>query len=177
MFFRGQINQFLSQNETPVLHHVPHSAPNPTTSCVCMPPMPHHHEGRRRWTTGELTEIVAALATLRTGDIAHTIGVNPKALRSVLRRNGISLRALRQHAKNGEPIERMGLVVRRSRGGPSATYGADALTHLDDSACRWPLGDPAAPGFAFCGAPRLGRASYCRDHLSQAFERDGDHGL
>ncbi|MFY9640950.1 MAG: GcrA family cell cycle regulator [Rhodomicrobium sp.] len=139
--------------------------------------MPHHHEGRRRWTTGELTEIVAALATLRTGDIAHTIGVNPKALRSVLRRNGISLRALRQHVKDGQPIEGMGLVIRRSKGGSSATYGAAALADLDEGACRWPQGDPAKPGFAFCGAPKLGRASYCRDHLSQAFERDGGHGL
>jgi len=59
--------------------------------------------GRRRWTTGELTEILDALMTLRTDDIARTIGVNPKALRSVLRRNGISLRALREHAKRKEP--------------------------------------------------------------------------
>ena len=47
---------------------------------------------RRRWTTGELTEILDALMTLRTDDIARKLGVNPKALRSVLRRNGISLR-------------------------------------------------------------------------------------
>jgi len=141
-----------------------------------MPPIPHYHDGRRRWTTGELTEIVAALATLRTSDIARSIGVNPKALRSVLRRNGISLRTLRQHAKKGEPLEGIGLVVRRSKAGPYATYGAVALTALDDHACRWPLGDPSKPDFAFCGAPRSGRASYCCDHLSKAFERKGGHG-
>ena len=58
--------------------------------------------GRRRWTTAEITEILAALATLRTTDIARALGVNPKALRSMLRRNGISLGALREHAKRDE---------------------------------------------------------------------------
>ena len=115
---------------------------------------------RRRWTTGELTEILDALAMLRTNDLARIIGVNPKALRSVLRRNGISLRAIREHAKRKEPSEG-GLVVRRSTIGPSATYGAAALENLPDHACRWSLGDPADPSFAFCGAPVAGRAPYC----------------
>ena len=125
---------------------------------------------RRRWTTGELTEILDALATLRTNDLARTLGVNPKALRSVLRRNGISLRALREHAKRKEPSEG-GLVVRRSTIGPSATYGAAALEHLRDNECRWSLGDPAEPNFTFCGAPVAGRSPYCTTHLGQAFQR------
>ena len=125
---------------------------------------------RRRWTTGELTEILDALATLRTNDLARIIGVNPKALRSVLRRNGISLRAIREHAKRKEPSEG-GLVVRRSTIGPSATYGAAALENLPDHACRWSLGDPADPNFAFCGAPVAGRAPYCTTHLGQSFQR------
>jgi hypothetical protein len=131
-------------------------------------------EGRRRWTTGELTEILAALATLRTSDIARALGVNPKALRSVLRRNGISLRALRENAKREEPSEG-GLVVRRSVIGPSAAYGAAALEHLPDHACRWSFGDPAEPDFAFCGAPVAERHSpYCSTHLAQSFRREAD---
>ena len=102
---------------------------------------------RRRWTTGELTEILDAL-----------------------RRNGISLRAIREHAKRKEPSEG-GLVVRRSTIGPSATYGAAALENLPDHACRWSLGDPADPNFAFCGAPVAGRAPYCTTHLGQSFQR------
>lgn len=141
-----------------------------------MPPLPHHREGRRRWTAGELTEIVAALAALRTNDIARTIGVNPKALRSALRRAGISLRALRHHAKKEQVSEGMGVVVRRSAVGPSAIYGAAALGILPDGACRWPVGDPSEPDFSFCGAPRLGRSSYCCDHLARAFEREERHG-
>ncbi len=126
---------------------------------------------RRRWTTGELMELVSALATLKTTDIAKTIGVNPKALRSVLRRNGVSLRAIREHAKKDKLNEAAGLVVRRPVGGPSATYGAAALAALPDGACRWPSGDPAEPGFAFCGARAAGRSSYCAAHTAQAFQR------
>jgi hypothetical protein len=113
---------------------------------------------------------------LRTSDIARTIGVHPKALRSVLRRNGISLRALRQEARKRENNEQGGLVIRRSNIGPSATYGAAALAALPDNACRWPLGDPAEADFAFCGAPRFGRGPYCRCHGTLALERGDGHG-
>ena len=126
--------------------------------------------GRRRWTATELTEILEALVTLRTNDLARILGVNPKALRSVLRRNGVSLRALREHAKRKEPSEG-GLVVRRSTIGPSATYGAAALEKLAHNQCRWSLGDPADPNFRFCGAPVVGRSPYCSTHLALAFQR------
>lgn len=126
--------------------------------------------GRRRWTATELTEILDALVTLRTNDLARILGVNPKALRSVLRRNGVSLRALREHAKRKEPSEG-GLVVRRSTIGPSATYGAAALEKLANNQCRWPLGDPADPNFRFCGARVVGRSPYCCTHLELAFQR------
>ncbi|MGO8952184.1 MAG: GcrA family cell cycle regulator [Rhodomicrobium sp.] len=160
-----------------MLHVVPLPQSQSPLICASTPGVPPSLKERRRWTTGELTEIVAALATLRTSDIARTMGVNPKALRAVLRRNGISVRALRQRAKKGGRPEGAGLVVRRSNVGPSATYGAAALASLPDEACRWPLGDPAEPGFAFCGAPKSGRASYCRHHLRQAFEHGCDgHG-
>ncbi len=159
-----------------MLHHVAHLAPHGTTSCVNLLSAPPYDGARRRWTAGALTEIVAALATLRTSDIAKAIDVHPKALRSVLRRNGISLRALREEAKKRESSEGGGLVIRRSNIGPSASYGAAALASLPDGACRWPLGDPAEPDFAFCGAPRPGRGPYCRCHRSLAFERGDVHG-
>jgi GcrA cell cycle regulator len=130
--------------------------------------------GRRRWTAGELTEIVAALATLRTSDIAGAIGVNPKALRSVLRRHGISLRALRESGKINTRLG-TGLLLRRTNGAPSAAYGALALAALPDGACRWPIGDPAKRSFAFCGAPRLGRRSYRVQHSAQALQSEDDH--
>jgi GcrA cell cycle regulator len=169
------INQ-LSVNETPVLHHSPFSPHQSTASYAPLLPVPHHGEGRRRWTAGDLAEIVTSLATLSTSEIARTLGVNPKALRSALRRHGISLRAVREYAKKTSVSEGMGVVVRRSTAGPSAVYGAAALVLLPDGACRWPLGDPSKPDFSFCGAARFGRASYCRHHLAEAFEPGNRHG-
>jgi GcrA cell cycle regulator len=132
-------------------------------------------EGRRRWTAGELTEIVTVLATFSTSEIARTLGVNPKALRSALRRHGISIRTLREREKKTAK-EHIGFTVRRSSAGPSALYGATALAALPDGACRWPVGDPSEPDFAFCGAPQFGRAAYCCHHLVKAFEQRNCHG-
>jgi GcrA cell cycle regulator len=158
-----------------VLQNPPLPPPQVPVSYRSPSPVPSVPDARRRWTTGELTEIIAALATLRTSDIANALGVNPKALRSVLRRNGISLRALREHGGNKETSQSGGLAVRRPAGGPSATYGAAALEKLPDGACRWSLGDPAEPNFAFCGAPIAGRWPYCPAHLAQAFHYEGGH--
>jgi hypothetical protein len=104
------------------------------------------------------------------------IGVNPKALRSALRRQGISLRAIRESAKKAENYKGTGVLLRRPAGSPSAVYGAAALSLLPDYACRWPLGDPAEPGFAFCGAPRPRRQPYCGGHLSQALHDEDANG-
>ena len=107
--------------------------------------------------------------------MARALGVNPKALRSVLRRHGISLRALREHGQKEQNSEGGGLLVRRSAMAPSAAFGAAALADLPDKACRWSFGDPAAPDFAFCGAAISGRSSYCPSHLAQAFRHDAPH--
>jgi GcrA cell cycle regulator len=119
---------------------------------------------------------VAALAKLRTSDIAKMLGVNPKALRSVLRRNGISLRALRERRSASDPVSGLGLIVRRPVQAPSARFGAEALADLDEHGCRWPIGDPSEPGFAFCGSRALGRWPYCPAHIAQAFHHPAGAG-
>ena len=159
-----------------MLHHLAHPQHHTIAAYPSLPVPTPPNEGRRRWTAGELTEIVTAMATLSTKDIARTLGVNPKALRSALRRHGISLRAIRQYSRKERATEGIGVVVRRSTEGPSAVYGAAALAILPDGACRWPVGDPSKPDFAFCAAPRFGRASYCRHHLAKAFEPEARHG-
>lgn len=49
-----------------------------------------------------------------------------------------------------------------------------SLVQLDDSCCRWPVGDPGQPGFFFCGAvaKRKGDAfhPYCASHLRRAHD-------
>ncbi len=44
------------------------------------------------------------------------------------------------------------------------------LVALTDSTCRWPLGDPDAGDFAFCGLPALPRKPYCTDHAKLAYQ-------
>jgi GcrA cell cycle regulator len=43
-----------------------------------------------------------------------------------------------------------------------------SLLTLTAATCRWPVGDPARPGFFFCGAPSEPRRPYCRAHALRA---------
>lgn len=45
---------------------------------------------------------------------------------------------------------------------------------LGSGACCWPIGDPGAPGFRFCGAPALVGKPYCADHAAIAYVRVKD---
>ena len=45
---------------------------------------------------------------------------------------------------------------------------ASILT-LRDSMCKWPIGDPADPKFAFCGR-KSDSGPYCEEHAKQAFQ-------
>lgn len=42
------------------------------------------------------------------------------------------------------------------------------LSELDASHCRWPIGDPKASRFGFCGRRRSAVGSYCPDHTLRA---------
>jgi GcrA cell cycle regulator len=54
-----------------------------------------------------------------------------------------------------------------------AEGGPKGLLQLDEAAdCRWPLGDPLQPDFAYCAAPRESEFSpYCACHAGIAYER------
>jgi GcrA cell cycle regulator len=45
---------------------------------------------------------------------------------------------------------------------------ASVLT-LSDSMCKYPIGDPTDPGFAFCGRGSSG-GPYCADHARLAYQ-------
>lgn len=44
-----------------------------------------------------------------------------------------------------------------------------ALLDLEPEHCRWPIGDPQKPDFAFCGGKRVIGISYCQEHAARAF--------
>lgn len=49
---------------------------------------------------------------------------------------------------------------------------SERVTILDlrDSMCRWPIGDPARPGFGFCGGRAATGLPYCDEHCRIAYQ-------
>jgi hypothetical protein len=44
------------------------------------------------------------------------------------------------------------------------------LAELSPNACKWPIGDPMAEDFGYCGQPRAGgRGAYCPEHAAVAW--------
>ena len=64
---------------------------------------------------------------------------------------------------------------------PAPLVSGDAATILTlrDSMCKWPIGDPSDPTFAFCGRKATG-GPYCAEHAKIAFQpvrkREGRKG-
>lgn len=48
-----------------------------------------------------------------------------------------------------------------------------AIMRLGDEACRWPIGEPSAPDFRYCGAKQITgvKTSYCARHHHMAYEQ------
>ncbi len=47
-----------------------------------------------------------------------------------------------------------------------------SVAQLKDATCHWPIGDPRAPGFGFCGAKAAsGRQPYCAHHQAAGHNR------
>ncbi len=44
------------------------------------------------------------------------------------------------------------------------------IVDLEQSMCRWPLGDPTSPDFRYCGSPSNGTTPYCRPHGALAYQ-------
>lgn len=44
-----------------------------------------------------------------------------------------------------------------------------SLTELAERTCRWPIGDPAKPDFAFCGNDAIAGFTYCVGHARMAY--------
>ncbi len=52
---------------------------------------------------------------------------------------------------------------------PLADGEAATIVTLRDSMCKWPIGDPADPKFAFCGR-KATSGPYCAEHARVAFQ-------
>jgi len=45
-----------------------------------------------------------------------------------------------------------------------------SLLELTEETCRWPIGDPGAPDFFFCGGPAITSLPYCAYHSRVAYQ-------
>jgi GcrA cell cycle regulator len=48
------------------------------------------------------------------------------------------------------------------------------ITELRDNMCRWPLGDPLAPEFRYCGTKCDPATPYCSPHARMAYQQTPD---
>ena len=53
--------------------------------------------------------------------------------------------------------------------GPVASAQPCSLIDIAAGKCRWPVGDPAAADFVFCGNDAVGGLSYCAGHARMAY--------
>lgn len=55
---------------------------------------------------------------------------------------------------------------------PITDIGIDKATvsSIGNNQCKWPIGDPAAEDFHFCGQPTVGGKPYCAYHAQLAFQ-------
>jgi GcrA cell cycle regulator len=45
-----------------------------------------------------------------------------------------------------------------------------SIMHLSDRTCRWPIGDPTAENFCFCGSAPREKGPYCEYHARIAYQ-------
>jgi GcrA cell cycle regulator len=139
-------------------------------------------------------ERIAALKTmwqdgLSASEVARKLGgVSRGAVIGKVHRLGIAGRDLPSRPGNvgGRPsgrlrasaggVPRPSAAPRPPRPAPAprivfeATPTASLIT-LTEHGCRWPIGDPDAPGFGFCGRLRADYGAYCSGHASMATRR------
>jgi GcrA cell cycle regulator len=103
----------------------------------------------------------------------HRLGLSGRACPSPPRR-ARTLRPARpvgRRATPPRPLPPAPAAPRAARPACEAPEGPGAvadLTGLRGHVCKWPIGDPKAPGFSFCGALVEGDGPYCPAHHRRA---------
>lgn len=74
--------------------------------------------------------------------------------------------------KARKPVERQNFSYDYHSLPPSEMPDCKRVTimELNDSMCRWPLGDPVSPDFRFCGGDALTGLPYCPYHCAMAYQ-------
>ena len=154
---------------------------------------------RVRWSSGasagqiarELGHGISRSAVLSVMHRLGIAGLSPFAGRPGRRSTRTSAPRGREEARRPPSI---GMPVRPPRTLPAWVVnaqpytdqpGADAdiplqqrrsLLELNSRTCRWPVGDPCAPDFFFCGAKPIRGGPYCAEHAARGHQPNKDEG-
>ena len=150
--------------------------------------------------TDERVELLKKLWAegLSASQIANRLtNVTRNAVIGKVHRLGLSGRATTSRMKSHRPRSRIANAKRAAKprfaqaGNPAvrALYPADAepyvppaeelviplaerksIQTLTESSCRWPIGDPQAAEFHFCGKSKVPALPYCEFHARRAFQ-------
>jgi GcrA cell cycle regulator len=109
----------------------------------------------------------------------HRIGIAgreaPSRPRSVV---GFRPKRVRRVNGGGQPRKNSPTPERLPTPPPFVETTATAtILNLSEHSCRWPIGDPAALEFGFCGRRRAGRGSYCQLHAEASFRQRAARNL
>ena len=120
-------------------------------------------------------------AELSASQVAETLGeVSRNAVIGKLHRLGFAARApatrsrpgpiAQPHLRPSAPMPNPKLPTRCKVAAPVdvAARGWATVLTLGPRCCRWPIGEPASPGFSFCGRRAL-RSAYCEPHAALAY--------
>ena len=131
--------------------------------------------GGGHWTEDRIGQLKQLLASgLSASQVARTLGgvtrnaVIGKAHRLGLTRNSVVRRTCASPPKPPPPPEP---VVLPPEPEPEIDKGGVHYTTLTirDGLCRWPIGDPMAADFHYCGKPCPCAQPYCKSHMATGF--------
>ena len=159
-----------------------------TTATPDSAPVPAHSPAHSPWTPERIEQLRNCVSSgLSCSQIAAEIGVTRNAVIGKIHRLGLSSGRPAAPARSCPPR------ARRPRHSPQRQYlrlmfaqapgvaGEDAepaaveimqrcsLLELAPNKCRWPLGDPCAADFAYCGNEAVAGFSYCAGHARMAY--------
>ena len=78
-----------------------------------------------------------------------------------------------QPARAAEPLVERAEIVRTEEEVLDPAQRATVLT-LTEHTCKWPIGDPGAEGFHFCGHRSFNSLPYCEYHSRIAYQPVND---
>ncbi len=161
-----------------------------TTATPHSPPTPSHAPPHSPWTPERIEQLRNCVSSgLSCSQIAAEIGVTRNAVIGKIHRLGLAPgrpaaapgrscppRAPRPRSSPQRRFLRLTFAQSPSLAGDDAAphEAIDAtqrcsLTELAQGKCHWPIGDPCAADFAYCGNEAVGGLSYCAGHARMAY--------